>query len=413
MKLLALAIAGLLAANAFAATKQDLQGFRKQIEATLHVVEPLPHPEGKSYGKFSPALGITAERVSFATDYSLRVPAIVYHGAGATITKHPALIIVNGHGGDKSALYDYWAGILYARAGAIVLTYDPIGEYERNAERRSFTSQHDQMIPPEDMAQRLAGLMITDVMQAVSYLADRPDVDPKRIAVAGFSMGSFVSSLACAIDMRVHACVLTGGGDLDGPGGHWDSVKRKMCEATPYQSLRILGDRPAVIFALNAKRGPTLIWNGAADQVAEIPTHGQAFFEDLRARTIAEAGTAKDVFAFGFTPNAGHNPYFLTKPVALWLEDKLKFPDWTRKDIEGMPETRVIDWAQIKGLQTPSTLMDEQLPGGMMALGNDIPAVPRDQLYAIPESVWDSQRESFVYETWVDRAKSAITTGAP
>ena len=72
------------------------------------------------------------------------MPAIVYHRAGATITKHPSLIVVNDHGGDKSSWYCYWAGILYARAGAVVLTYDPIGEYERNAERRSNTGQHDE-----------------------------------------------------------------------------------------------------------------------------------------------------------------------------------------------------------------------------------------------------------------------------
>lgn len=399
--------------QASAADKKQWQDLRKQIDASLHIVEPLPHPDAKSYGKFSPAAGIAAERVSYATDYSLRIPAVVYRAAGATIVKHPALIIVNGHGGDKSSWYAYWAGILYARAGAVVLTYDPIGEYERNAERRSETNQHDQMIPPDDMARRLDGLMVTDVRQGVSYLAQRPDVDPKRIAVLGYSMGSFISSIACAVDVRVHACVLAAGGDLDGSGGYWDTSDRKMCEAIPYRSLSGLGDRAAVIYALNAKRGPTLIWNGSADETVDIPHHGEQFFEALRKRTIAEAGGPKDVFDFGFTPDGGHRPYFLTKPVALWLEDKLKFPDWTRKDIEAMPETRILDWAQKNHLTTPQALMNAHNAGGTMALGSDIPVVRRDDLHAIPEAVWDSQRESYVYETWVDRAKTAISSGAP
>ncbi len=398
---------------AFGANKTDWQDLRKQIENKLHIPQPLPKLESKSYGHFSPAGGVTADRVSYATDYGLRVPAIVYHAAGATITKHPALIVVNGHGGDKSSWYAYWAGILYARAGAVVLTYDPIGEYERNSERRSNSSEHDEIVAPDDMARRMAGLMATDVMQAAGYLSERQDVDPKRIAVMGYSMGSFISSIACAVDTRIHACVLVGGGDLDGPGGLWDSSDRKMCQAIPYQSLRFLGDRAPVLFALNAKRGATLVWNGSADGVVDIPHHGEDFFADLRKRTIAELGSSKDIFDFGFTPDGGHRPYFLTRPVALWLEDKLKFPNWTKKDIEGMSETRVLDWAAKNNLNTPASLSNAHDEGGTMALGNDIPVVSRDDLHAIPEAVWDSQRESYVYETWVDRAKAAISSGAP
>ncbi len=396
-----------------AATGPKWPEIRQHIESTLHITRPLPALEAKSYGSFSPAPGVAADRVSYATDYGLRVPAIVYHPAAATIIGHPALIVVNGHGDDKSSWYAYWAGILYARAGAVVLTYDPIGEYERNSERRSDTSQHDEFVPPDDMARRMAGLMITDVMQAVSYLAERKDVDPKRIAVMGFSMGSFISSLTCSIDTRIHACVLVGGGDLDGPGGYWDSSYKKMCQSIPYKSLQFLGDRAAMIYALNAKRGPTLVFNGSADQVVDIPHHEQDSFEDLRKRTIAELGSSKNVFDFAFTPDGGHRPYFVTKPVALWLEDKLKFPNWTRKQIESMPETHISEWALKNHLVTEITPKYEHGEGGTIALGNDIPAVPRDDLHALPEAVWDSQKESYIYETWVDRAKAAVRSGAP
>ncbi len=413
MRLYALIFLVCFSATASAAEKQNWAEFRNRIERTLHISEPLPKPHPKGYGQFSPAPGVVADRVAYSTDYSLRVPAIVYHPAGATITKHPALVVVNGHGGDKSSWYAYWAGILYARAGAVVLTYDPIGEYERNAERQSATSQHDEYISPDDMARRMGGLMVTDVMEAVSYLLTRKDVDPKRIAVMGYSMGSFISSLVCAVDTRVHACVLVGGGDLDGPGGYWDSSTKKMCQAIPYQSLSFLGDRGAMLFALMAKRGPTLVWNGTADHTVDIPHHDQAWFEDLQKRTIAELGNSKDVFEFGFTPDGGHRPYFVTKPVALWLEEQLHFPNWTKKDIEAMPETHVMDWAAKNGVTTPKSLTNENGEGGTMALGNDIPAVPRADLHALPEPVWDAERNNFVYETWVDRAKTAVNSGAP
>jgi dienelactone hydrolase len=393
-----------------AAPRPDWKALREQIRTTLHIPEPLPDTDSKLYGKFSPAPGVSVDRVSYRTDYGLRVPAIVYHSAGATIVKHPALVIVNGHGGDKSSYYSYWAGILYARAGAIVLTYDPIGEYERNQARRSNTSQHDTLVPPDDMGRRMGGLMITDIMQAAHYLAERPDVDPKRIAVLGFSMGSFISSLACAIDMDVHACVLVGGGDLDGPGGYWDSSGKKMCQAIPYQALAFLGDRGPVIYGLHAKRGPTLVFNGTTDNVVDIPHHGQDFFESLRKQTIATLGSSKDVFDFAFTPDGGHRPYFLTKPVALWLQEKLNFPNWTKKQVQAMPETHLSEWAVRNHLETTVTPAYEHGVGGTMALGNDIPAVSRDTLFAIPEALWKADQGVYIYESWVEHAQAALAS---
>src|SRR6185437_12303204 len=125
--------------------------------------------------------------------------------------------------------YAFYAGVLYARAGAVVLTFDPIGEGERNLQRRSGTRAHDRQVEPEEMARRLGGLLLTDVLQAVSYLAERPEVDPKRIGLVGYSLGSFLVALAGAADVRPKACVLVGGGNLDGPGGYWDSSSKRMC----------------------------------------------------------------------------------------------------------------------------------------------------------------------------------------
>jgi len=385
---------------------------RSGIKTALHIADPLPDVRAKSYGQFSPAPGVTADRVSYGTGYGLRVPAIVYHAAGATIVKHPALVIVNGHSGDKSSWYAYWAGILYSRAGAVVLTYDPIGEYERNSDRKSGTRQHDtELAPPasqsseQDMGRRLGGLMVTDVMQAVSYLADRPDVDPKRIAVLGYSMGSFVSSVACAVDTRIHACVLAGGGDLDGAGGYWDS-STKMCQAIPYQSLAFLGERGPALYALSAKRGPTLVINGSNDGVVDIPHHGADWFEQLRKQTVAELGSSKDVFDLVFVPGGGHAPYFLTKTAALWLQDKLKFPEWTKKQIEAVPEMQIREWATKNKLDAVS-LRQPKNEGNLMALGNDIPLVSFEQLQAVPDTLWQSQKEEYVYESWVERAQAA------
>jgi len=381
---------------------------RGQIASTLFVPDPLPPLSAASYGTFEPAPGVIAERVSYGTQFGMRIPAIVYRPAQAPAGKMPGLIVVNGHGGDKYSWYSFYAGILYAKAGATVLTYDPIGEGERNAQRKSGTRQHDRSVPPDEMARRMSGLMITDVMQAVSYLSQRPGVDPARIAAMGYSMGSFVLSLAGAVDTRLNSCVLVGGGNLDGPGGYWDSSNKPMCQSIPYRSLAFLGDRGAAIYDLHASRGPTLIFNGSEDSVVGVPEMGQPFFEDLRKRTIALHGSEKNVFDFGFEPGAGHRPYFLTRPVALWLEQKLHFPNWTAASIAKMPETHISEWAQRNNVSMDRLYATELREGGTHALGSGIPGVPRESLHALPADQWEREKEQFVYETWIDRAKAQL-----
>lgn len=131
--------------------------------------------------------------------------------------------------------------------------------------------------------------MVTDVMQAVSYLRGRKEVDPRRIAAAGYSMGSFVLALAGAVETRLRACVLVGGGNLDGPEGYWDRAK-PMCQGTPYRALAFLGDRPAVLYSLHASRGPTLLCNGREDVTVSIPTIGEDHLREVRARAARRGG---------------------------------------------------------------------------------------------------------------------------
>jgi len=379
---------------------------RQRIKSTLFVPDPLPRLEVQHYGQFEPAPGVIAERVSYATDYGLRVPAILYRPKRVPASRMPGIVVVNGHGADKYSWYSFYAGIVYAQAGAAVLTYDQIGEGERNAERKDGTRQHDRYVDPPEMARRLSGLMITDVMQAVSYLAQRPDVDPTRIAAVGYSMGSFVLASTCAVDTRINSCVLAGGGNLDGPGGYWDSSSKKMCQAIPYQSLMFLGDRGAAIYNLHAARGATLIINGSDDDVVDISRMGASFFADLRKRTIALHGSEKSIFDFILIPGGGHRPYFLTRPAALWLEQRLHFPNWTVESIAKMPETHIMEWAERNNVFIDKLYATELREGGTRAIGAGIAAVPHDDLNALPLATWQRDKDKYVYESWLKNARA-------
>ncbi len=385
-------------------TQARAQELRTKIKAALFVPDPLPALDVKNYGSFAPEPGVIAERVTYATEYGLRVPAIVYrpekiHG------KIPGLVVVNGHGADKASWYSWYSGVECARAGAMVVTYDPIGEGERNDEHKDATGEHDKLIDVPGVPQRMGGQMITDVMQAVSYLGSRPEVDARRIGVMGFSMGSFVVSLAGAVDARIHAVLLTGGGDLDGPGGYWDSSHMVMCQSGPYHALEFLGDRGAVLFALQAKRGPTFIINGTNDTVVAIPQHGPDFFADLRKRTIAELGSEKNVFTTYFDPGASHRPAWVTKIAATWLDENLHFANWKTKQIAGLPTIRIGDWARKNEVYLNKSAEREDRDAGLVAIDVNVPKLTTEQLSVLPMDEWQKQKDEFVYAVW---ARDAI-----
>lgn len=385
-----------------------VEQWRTSIRSTLFVPEPLPELHPRTHSRFEPCPGVIAERVSYETQFGMRIPAVLYLPSERS-ANIPSLIVVNGHGGDKYSWYAAYTGMLYARAGAAVLTYDPVGEGERNSRRQSGTRAHDRMEGPPELARRLSGLMITDLMQAVSYLSQRPEIDSRRIAAAGYSMGSFVLSLAGAVDTRLRACVLVGGGNLDGPGGYWDRSK-PMCQGIPYQSLQFLGDRAAVLYALHADRGATLVYNGLQDTTVKIGPKAEVFFRDLRQRTAGIRGTAEGVFDFELVAGAAHRPFFVTRPVALWLERQLGFPNWSEANIRSMPETHISEWARQNTVELDPLYATEDREGGTRALGTGLPGLTREQLTVFSSEEWELQKEQLILEGWLAKVRLAGKT---
>ncbi len=390
------------------ATRAQVRVWRTQIAAALHLPESAPALDARIVAKLPVTNDVVMEKLTYATAYGLRVPAVVYRPAKPQAKRLPAIVIVNGHGGDKSSWYAYYAGVLYARAGAVVLTYDPIGEGERNDAHQDFTGEHDQLVPsPQSMPTRMGGLMVTDVMQAVATLAARPDVDPHRIAVLGFSMGSFIASVAGAVDPRIHALFLTGGGDLDGSDGYWDAGHAIMCQAAPYKALRVLGDRGAVLFTLSARRGDTFVYNGTADTVVAIPTHGAEFFASLQRRVLTLNGGPHGVFTYAFDEGASHRPSWVTPLVAAWLNQELRFPAWRGLQVSAMPTIRIGDWAAKVGLSFGKSSAREDRDAGLQALEADVPLLTAEQLDVFSRQEWEQVKAQYVYASWLDRAAQA------
>ncbi len=403
--------------------------WRAQIRHALYVPDKLPALEPKTWSTFSPTPGVIADRVTYRTADGLLVPAIVYRPEKHK-GKLPGIVVVNGHGGDKYSWYALYSGMMFAQAGAEVVTYDPIGEGERNIDRKSRASSHDKIIPaPEgvdkdDPGRRLAGLMQVDLMQAVSYLDQRPEVDPKRIAVVGYSMGAFVSGIAGALDTRIHAVLLSGGGTFDdeADGGKSFDVGLLPCQAAPWHALKVLGSsfhaRGAVLYALNAERGPMLVENGSEDTVMDIPHRKPEWFAAMRNQTgkllqSIGAPTAR-LFTTHVDPDKSHRTAWVERTGVAWLNEQIHFANWTASEIATMPTTHVATWITEQNIPWAITngYIREDREGGLDAVGTGLPGIQRENLDVLSEADWQRLKPQLIYETWAEKTVAAEATMA-
>ena len=257
----------------------------------------------------------------------------------------------------------------------------------------------------------MGGLMIGDAMQAISYAASRADVDSKRIAVLGYSMGSFHAALAAGLDSRIRYLVLSGGGDLDGNGGSWDSSSKIMCQGGPYRALSFLPDKAAILYALHQRSGDTLVLNGTEDALVGVPHHFESFFADLNTRVAALAGPTVQPIDYRFYKGIGHRPSWVNLDAATWLKDRLHFPLWRNISLASLGETHISEWAATTGAHINATYEAESREGGIRAVGHGFPAPSREHLQAIPEAEWQAHRDAYIWQSWA--RQTLLTEGLP
>ncbi len=162
----------------------------------------------------------TIEKLLFESQPGLLVTALAYvpKAVAGGRAKLPAVLVPCGHSENGKAAETYQrvcSGL--AANGFFVLTYDPIGQGERQLywdarEGRSAlggcTTQHsyagNQCLL---LGISLAQLMIWDSIRAIDYLCTRPEVDPERIGMAGNSGGGTNVAYTAPLDERVKVAV--------------------------------------------------------------------------------------------------------------------------------------------------------------------------------------------------------------
>lgn len=172
------------------------------------------------------------------------VPAVLLRPAGPA--RRPAALLLHGLSSSKERMSDSIGRALAARGIASLAIDLPL-----HGEREGHISDLSPMRPFAIISHWK--LAITDATAAVDHLAAHPGIDPGRLAIAGYSLGAFLSIEIAARDDRIDSVVLAAGGDLP--------------DDLPFEPLvRSVADP---VRSIGRMRKPVLMVNGQFDRTVK------------------------------------------------------------------------------------------------------------------------------------------------
>ena len=173
-----------------------------------------------------------------------RIPAtLLLPPAGVSA---PAALLLHGYSSRKEHMSEGAGRALLAEGIASLAIDLPMhGERDDPVQRQATRN------PLELMRRWREGL--EECSLSLRYLAARPDVDGEKLAIVGYSLGSFVGIVVAARESSVKAVVLAAGGDLPSRTP-LAAIARRV--ADPIKAVRQLDGRPLLM--VNGKRDRTV-----------------------------------------------------------------------------------------------------------------------------------------------------------
>lgn len=231
----------------------------------------------------------------------------------------PTIVLFDGLDNCKE-MSILFCGLEFAARGWNTLSIDGPGQGE-SLRLRDIKSRHDYEV---------AG------RAAFDYVATRPDVDPGRVAVMGYSFGGYYAPRVAAFDDRYAACIAFG-------AMHWDMVGwvksiRQKVTTDPKQSSTSHFQVPWVFGATDLDHAIEMAKNFNLDGIAEkiecpvLVAHGVddriVSLED--AESLIAAIGSKDKTLLAFTPELGgaehvqvDNRQVGVDLIADWLSERI------------------------------------------------------------------------------------------
>jgi hypothetical protein len=216
---------------------------------------------------------------------------------------HPAVVLVHGSG-DQSAIESFHAPDFFAPNGVATLVFD-----KRGTGRSAGTYTFD--------FERLAA----DVVSAVDTIAERPEIDPRRIGLVGYSQGGWVAPLAASMSRRVHF-VVVGYGMVESPAVEvrletLQILRDRGVSEEDLQAARVLTDAAVAVVASGFDDG----WE-RLDRL-EREYRKETWFSELRGTVVGKLVNLPKVVVRAVGPRRlppGLDWYYTSTPVLRRLE---------------------------------------------------------------------------------------------
>jgi len=200
-------------------SEPDLLRLRAELrKSVLEMIGGLPTEKTNLHAFITgtiPATGFRIEKLIYQSLPGFYVTALVYVPENGDKI-HPAILVPAGHSPDGKAHYQDLCQRLVLR-GYLVISWDPVGQGERSQfwDVKAKRSRYNLVCGEHAVLGNLAYLAgtslarweIWDGMRALDYLLTRPDVDGKRINIAGTSGGGFQAALLGALDERIKVII--------------------------------------------------------------------------------------------------------------------------------------------------------------------------------------------------------------
>jgi len=151
------------------------------------------------------------EKLVYYPEPDIYVPSILFLPSNSN--PNPAVVLINEAGKTADGVMDRYI-LPLVESGHAVLTIDPRGMGETapaasTADYRGFVMDGESgaFYGALHLQRTLTGMRVQDVRSAVAYLASRPEIDAKRITVAGMGTGGVFALFAAALEPAIHAVV--------------------------------------------------------------------------------------------------------------------------------------------------------------------------------------------------------------
>ncbi len=291
--------------------------------------------------------GYTAKKVVFNISADSRVLAylLVPKGKG----KHPAALMLHDHGSeftigkekmvqpfgdsdeDKKKLVtaQNWSkkfftgtfpGDELAKRGYVVLSIDAFGWGDRSVKGFSTSSQQSLACNLFNIGSSFASIIAQEDCRAAKFLAEQKEVDSRKVAAVGFSMGAFrawqVSALSDDITAGIADCWMGTMPGLMVIGNN--QLKGQSAFSMLHPTIAKYLDYPD--FAGLAAPKPMLFYNGEADKLFPVDVVNEAY---AKMHSIWKANGAEDRLHTEIIP-AGQHTFLIEqqKTAYDWLDSQ-------------------------------------------------------------------------------------------